>query len=66
MGALVDYTKLPEEYVDRYTPELARLAGYAEGQRVALAHVKYLLTKKLTKKQLEEQLTRLIEGGLHG
>lgn len=66
MGALVDYTKLPEEYVDRYTPEVARREGYDEGQRIAFAHAKYLLATKLTKNQLAERLTHLIENGLHG
>lgn len=28
---MIDYTKNPENYVDRYTPEVARQAGFKAG-----------------------------------
>lgn len=56
MGALVDYTKLPTDYVDRYTPELARDAGFKSGLMHAVA-----LVNAITKptKQVKDLLAEL-------
>lgn len=56
MGALVDYTKLPTDYVDRYTPELARQAGFKAG----LIHA-FVLASDINKptKQVKDFLAEL-------
>lgn len=63
MGALVDYTKLPTDYVDRYTPEVARREGIKIGTHTAFKSVLYYLqeTKKPTFKNLIALLEAAIE-----
>lgn len=56
MGAVVDYSKLPTDYVDRYTPEVARQAGFKTG----LIHA-FVLASDITKptKQVKQLLAEL-------
>lgn len=56
MGALVDYTKFPTDYVDRYTPEVARQAGFKAG----LIHA-FVLASDINKptKQVKDFLAEL-------
>lgn len=56
MGALVDYTKLPTDYVDRYTPEVAREAGFKAGLIQA-----FVMASAITKptKQVKDLLAEL-------
>ena len=63
MGAMVDYTKLPTDYVDRYTPEMARSEGINIGTITALKSVLHYLeeTKRPTMKNLKDLLNKAIE-----
>jgi len=56
MGVMVDYTKLPTDYVDRYTPEVARNAGFKAG----LIHA-FLMASEINKptKQVKDLLAEL-------
>lgn len=68
MGAMVDYTKLPTEYVDRYTPEVARSQGIKIGTHTAFKSVLCYLqeTKKPTFKNLIALLEAAIERDTNG
>lgn len=61
---MVDYTKLPTDYVDRYTPEIARREGAVEAYKhvlAYLAHYKRPSMKNLIAR-LEEEITKDTNG----
>jgi hypothetical protein len=56
MGAVVDYTKLSNEYIDRYTPEVARAEGVKKGLMQA-----FVMANSISKptKQVKDLLAEL-------